>query len=265
MGKCEQPMVLDCIVMFYKEAYDVDLTIGHPRLHPMHRAFASRKSADSAGGLAPTHQVLVTTELLEAILLHLPLKDLLFSQEVCRHWKAVAEQSPSIKKALFLVPDTQPDLVMPTTNPTPYPFAINSLLLACVQPGRDFYDTSDRYAECCVIRSAALQAIPAASCRKMHLSRPAVDTELYFTAEVTDFVDLISFSMAERHEMILKRGQKFEDLVWLYNTKLLELKQREYEAASDVKIGGALLQYFQAHNNKLIQADMTERWLRGED
>ncbi|KAK4902925.1 hypothetical protein LTR27_000864 [Elasticomyces elasticus] len=50
MGKGEQPIVLDCMVMatlqFYKEAYDVDLTIGHPRLHTMHQAFASRKSAE---------------------------------------------------------------------------------------------------------------------------------------------------------------------------------------------------------------------------
>ncbi|KAK5677247.1 hypothetical protein LTS10_010436 [Elasticomyces elasticus] len=222
-------------------------------------------NSSTAGELTPTHQVLVTTELLEAILLHLPLMDLLFSQKVCRSWKAVAEESPSIKKALFLVPDTQPDLVMPTTNPTPCPIAINSLLLAYVQPGRDSYDTSDRYAECCVIRSAALQAIPQASCRKMHLSRPTVDTELYSTAELINFADLISFSVLERHELTLRRQQTFDDLLQSHHARLEELKQREYEAVGDVKVGGALLQHFQTHNRKLIQADMTERWLKGED
>ncbi|KAK5710222.1 hypothetical protein LTR17_019057 [Elasticomyces elasticus] len=46
-------------------------------------------------------QVLHLPELLENILLRLPIKDLLFSQKVCGTWKAVVDTSPHIQEALF--------------------------------------------------------------------------------------------------------------------------------------------------------------------
>ena len=51
-------------------------------------------------------QVLLTTELVEKILLHVPLKDLLFAQSVCMKWKAVIEGSTILQKALFFQPAT---------------------------------------------------------------------------------------------------------------------------------------------------------------
>ncbi|KAI5363993.1 Putative F-box domain-containing protein [Septoria linicola] len=43
-------------------------------------------------------------ELLEQILLHLPMRDLLLSQRVCRRWRALSRDSVQIRRALFLVP-----------------------------------------------------------------------------------------------------------------------------------------------------------------
>ncbi|OCL15321.1 hypothetical protein AOQ84DRAFT_49271 [Glonium stellatum] len=47
-------------------------------------------------------RVLDTPELLESILLHLPLQDLLHSQRVSRQFHAAITSSPSIQQALFL-------------------------------------------------------------------------------------------------------------------------------------------------------------------
>lgn len=49
-------------------------------------------------------RVLDIAELLETILLHLPLQDLLLSQRVCKTWKGMFDRSHRIQKALFLKP-----------------------------------------------------------------------------------------------------------------------------------------------------------------
>ncbi|KAK5732317.1 hypothetical protein LTR17_010631 [Elasticomyces elasticus] len=46
-------------------------------------------------------QMLLLPELIENIILHLPMKDLLLSQRVCKTWKAVIDSSPQIQEALF--------------------------------------------------------------------------------------------------------------------------------------------------------------------
>jgi len=43
-------------------------------------------------------------ELLEHVLLQLPIKDLLFAQKVCKHWKQTIEASPRAQQALFFRP-----------------------------------------------------------------------------------------------------------------------------------------------------------------
>ncbi|KXT09269.1 hypothetical protein AC579_2127 [Pseudocercospora musae] len=48
--------------------------------------------------------VLSTTELLESILEHLPMKDLLLNQRVCKKWQAVVSQSPYLQQKLFFQP-----------------------------------------------------------------------------------------------------------------------------------------------------------------
>lgn len=49
-------------------------------------------------------------ELLETILLQLPIFDLLFCQSVCKRWQATVKDSPNVRKALFLGGD--PDSLM---------------------------------------------------------------------------------------------------------------------------------------------------------
>ena len=53
---------------------------------------------------SPSTHVLETTELLETILLELPMKDLLLSQRVCRLWHALITTSIRLRRALFLEP-----------------------------------------------------------------------------------------------------------------------------------------------------------------
>ncbi|KAJ9132396.1 hypothetical protein NKR19_g9328 [Coniochaeta hoffmannii] len=69
-----------------------------------------------------SHRVLRTTELLELILLQLPIQDLLVdAQRVSRTWKAVIDSSPALQQALFFQ-------ASPTTPPTPQPVSFNPLL-----------------------------------------------------------------------------------------------------------------------------------------
>ncbi|KAK3656830.1 hypothetical protein LTR56_002811 [Elasticomyces elasticus] len=217
------------------------------------------------GDLTPTHEVLATPELLEVILLHLPLRDLLFSQKVCTHWKAIVDTSPNIKKALFLVPDTHIDQAastQPHSVSAPRPLAINDLILAYVQPGLGSIHEAEHYVGCYAIRSAALQARFEASCRKMYLSRPSVDAELYFTAEVTSFADLINLEAPELNVATLSSEQNFGNLMQRYHARSQEVKQRGYEITSEVKIDSASLQRFLPYDEEKLEADMLERWMR---
>lgn len=52
----------------------------------------------------PQHQVLLTTELLEEILLRVPPRDVLLLQRVCAVWKDVVEGSKKLQKMLFFLP-----------------------------------------------------------------------------------------------------------------------------------------------------------------
>ncbi|KAH9826030.1 f-box domain protein [Teratosphaeria destructans] len=53
---------------------------------------------------SPVEEVLDTTELFEAILLFLPMKDLLLAQQVSRKFNDTIAASPKLKEALFLQP-----------------------------------------------------------------------------------------------------------------------------------------------------------------
>ncbi|KAK5710217.1 hypothetical protein LTR17_019052 [Elasticomyces elasticus] len=218
-------------------------------------------NSSSAGELTPTHEVLATPELLEAILLHLPLKDLLFSQNVCRAWKAVIDTSPSITKALFLVPDTEPNLANSTTF-KPYPVSINNLLLTYVRPGPSSFHTVEHYIGYYAVQSGALQCDLEASCRKMYLSRPPIDTELYFRAEAKTFGNPIKSAAPEQHDLTLNSEKRFGDLLICYHASLERLKQRKYEAASELKIWGDSLQQFLPYNMRDIETAMRNCWSR---
>lgn len=49
------------------------------------------------------------TELLEKILLYIPMVDLLRSQSICKDWKSLVQDSINIQRALFFAPKPQPE------------------------------------------------------------------------------------------------------------------------------------------------------------
>ncbi|KAF2656964.1 hypothetical protein K491DRAFT_714862 [Lophiostoma macrostomum CBS 122681] len=66
----------------------------------------------------PTPKPLEIVELLEQILLHLPQRDLLLAQRVCRRWHAVINSSKHIQQALYLLPlPTVITASQPASNP----------------------------------------------------------------------------------------------------------------------------------------------------
>ncbi|KAK5714980.1 hypothetical protein LTR15_010396 [Elasticomyces elasticus] len=214
------------------------------------------------GELTPNRELFATPEILEAILLHLPLIDLLFSQKVCRTWKAVVDTSPSIKKALFLVPDTKPDLAIPTTDAMLSAVAINSLLLTYIRPGPSSFRTIEHYVGYYAIQSGAVQSDLEASCCKMYLSRPPIDTDFYFRAEVKTFTNSTKLAAPEQHELSLNSEKRFGDLMQLYYARLDRLGQRKYEAASELKIQGDSLRRSLPYDMRDIETAVRNCWSR---
>jgi hypothetical protein len=79
-----------------------------------------------------TPQALIIYEILQYILLALPIRDLLLAQRVCRQWRSLIQESQPIQRALFFVPTTMAD---PDTNPVSiYQFETNSLLASACAP-----------------------------------------------------------------------------------------------------------------------------------
>jgi hypothetical protein len=66
--------------------------------------------------MSAQESVLALPELLESILLHLPLKDLLFAQKVSRQWQTVIATSPPIQQALFFAPGQVKDAAVDATT-----------------------------------------------------------------------------------------------------------------------------------------------------
>ncbi|KAK5714981.1 hypothetical protein LTR15_010397 [Elasticomyces elasticus] len=127
-------------------------------------------------------QVFLPPELVEIILLQLPMKDLLLSQRVCKTWKAVVESSSGIQKALFFTAGNQQTTVAadrPKTNAyIGYPCicysctktrtskTLNPLLFTSIRDdgrvtGLELLVDKDLH--------------PQASCRRMLLSQPPQD------------------------------------------------------------------------------------------
>jgi len=55
---------------------------------------------------APTKSVLATGELIEAIFLHVPAKNLLIAQRVCKYWWSMIRQSLAVQQMLCPKPIT---------------------------------------------------------------------------------------------------------------------------------------------------------------
>ncbi|KAK3618730.1 hypothetical protein LTR56_024471 [Elasticomyces elasticus] len=65
-------------------------------------------------------QVLDLPELFEAIVLQLPMRDLLFAQRVSKTWRANLDASPAVQKALFFTAGKKKDIIyVPANDITP--------------------------------------------------------------------------------------------------------------------------------------------------
>lgn len=93
-----------------------------PVSSPTNGIMEAMNSAQRMGDLSPgntsAHMVLSTTELLEAILLHLDMRSLLTSAlRICRKWRDLIHTSPSLQEALFLLPKGNSQRHNATFNP----------------------------------------------------------------------------------------------------------------------------------------------------
>ncbi|KAK4956727.1 hypothetical protein LTR10_006255 [Elasticomyces elasticus] len=149
-----------------------------------------------------TARALVIPEVLENILLGLPIKDLLFAQKVCTTWKQVMEGSPGIQRALFLLPGATTDVdlaciddpmregldhVLQTKG-----VALNQLLLTTTNLRllRDKISLPGYFA----FKSTIDQADSSDSCHKMYITQPPSRIKaLYYVEELPDDPDSIEF------------------------------------------------------------------------
>ncbi|TKA71628.1 hypothetical protein B0A49_03031 [Cryomyces minteri] len=101
--------------------------------------------------LTPSQRVVNIVELLEQILLHLPMVDLLLAQRVCRRWRALIIHSVHLQRALFLRPapsgPLKPLLMQPQPTYLPrdrsVPVKMNCLIAPCTKRP---YPTTYRHA-----------------------------------------------------------------------------------------------------------------------
>ncbi|KAK5726953.1 hypothetical protein LTR15_002844 [Elasticomyces elasticus] len=147
-----------------------------------------------------TNNVLNLPELLEVILLHLPARDLLFAQKVCKTWKLTVDTTLSIQKALFFAPGTVKDIayISPTHIPMPK-------WLATPESARRELSYSDRLAaqECQSFISFAERegyalnplltgdADPAGSWSRMFVTQPPGSTSAQTDMKTSDGIRLI--------------------------------------------------------------------------
>ncbi|GME25268.1 putative f-box domain protein [Neofusicoccum parvum] len=76
------------------------------------------------------HRVLGIYELVELVFLHLPMRDLLRIQQVCRAWQSTIQTSPSIQQSLFFAPKRRRHPVYPEKEQ----WELNALLAAAFPP-----------------------------------------------------------------------------------------------------------------------------------
>jgi len=84
-------------------AYQKRIQTTHHIRAPTLRRTLHTVSLEYHSTMSATHRVFATTELLEAILLHFPMRDLLQFQRVARQWYAVIKTSKKLQRALFLL------------------------------------------------------------------------------------------------------------------------------------------------------------------
>ena len=141
-------------------------------------------------------RVFATTELLEGILLQLPLHDMLRSQQVKKPFRATVQKSVEIKRALFL---SSTESIEPAANPLTNPFFIQKAaeLIPNVR-GVDFKFRfpRDPNAEGEVVKLDARRpsewymedhsSTTDGSCKNMWITRPVCDIDLTFDDQYDD-------------------------------------------------------------------------------
>ncbi|KAK5168662.1 uncharacterized protein LTR77_005971 [Saxophila tyrrhenica] len=110
---------------------DADPSAAHPPLAPEHDQTTAERSAGQ--------RLSDTVELLEMILFGLPMKDLLFSQKVCKQWNEVIESSTKLQQALFFKAPPG-DQIGDQLEDSEGPFSVNPLVCTMLRSwGRTSY------------------------------------------------------------------------------------------------------------------------------
>ncbi|GME22633.1 f-box domain protein [Neofusicoccum parvum] len=123
-------------------------------------------------------QVFRTPELLELILLHLPMRDLLLAQRVCQTFRTLVRTSPTLQQALFFKPLPATALPQPSSpsylrshpsrKPTAESWERNPLLIPDFWPWFDRDDPTNKYSP--TLRDPdTLKTLPLATERRVWL------------------------------------------------------------------------------------------------
>ncbi|KAK5124557.1 hypothetical protein LTR85_001774 [Meristemomyces frigidus] len=108
--------------------------------------------------MSATEAALLTTELLELILLRLPMQDLLLAEAVSHKWQGVIQGSTKIQQALFLVPRSPNKLEYPAI-PSQQTVLVGGLLLDIEFPGRSWRTTKGDTNEYCELENPLFSRI----------------------------------------------------------------------------------------------------------
>ncbi|KAK2734171.1 hypothetical protein FQN55_002912 [Onygenales sp. PD_40] len=141
-------------------------------------------------------KALSVIEILETILLHLPTKDLLLSQRVCRKWKNVIFGSIKLQQELFFYPiEPRPFTSRSDSSQTGKEagdqyYRVNALLCDIVFENWDIFchDKFGHLTMSCNLRDASSEIEKAtsnhsASWRRMHLSQPPATVVICYEHE----------------------------------------------------------------------------------
>ena len=179
------------------------------------------------------NEVLTLPELLEAILLELPTRELLLSQKVSRTWKQLIDGSPAIQKALFFTSGDASDITVKGSGQWAFyrqamlnhDLAPNPLLFWCDR----FSDLS--FDGAYVLRRNALTAGPHASCHRMLITQPS--TPLLTILEVSM---QNCFTRDVHHKCNIPCCRTFRFLVEQCTEKLRALKAEAYDIKHPIDV-----------------------------
>ncbi|KAK5695182.1 hypothetical protein LTR97_008688 [Elasticomyces elasticus] len=176
--------------------------------------------------MASRSQALSVPEILENILLHLPIRNLLFAQEVCTEWKNMIDTLPSIQRALFFRPRTRDDVDSDYVQhddlvcPDGCSVITNPLLLA--------YSLL-RFPERHIIRREALHASAESSCHLMFVTQPPSEISAiyqYHSYKDYDYEEEAPYAPFELVPVSLYTNERFGTLVDRVESKRRQIQRQ---------------------------------------